>query len=508
MKTPPEDSSIARRTVRGSAYSVGASAITIALGLIRTYLMVTYLLPEEVGLAALGLFWVDLVATFSTTGLNNAYIHRPEADETTRKTYFTFSLLISLATFLVTLLIIPLVVPFYPQFDGLGGIILAYAAISLLKIYNLPQVTFLNKDLSFGRIARLDVAGAVAATITGPLLAATGFGVWALVGEYAAGVAIRFLLLLAFKRSWRPRLGWDRGQAAWFWNYGKSIWMNSNLTFAIDNFDDFWVGLALGKVPLGLYNKAYEFSRYPRRVVAGPILSVFFPAFALLQADRTRLSRAFFRSASLMVRTSALFSLLVILAAPEVFTLFLPGVWQPMRLTFQLMIVYTILDPLALAANRLMLATGHPKIVTRIRWLQLAVFIPAVIGGAAWLGIEGVALAADLMMLVGVLLLFRAARHVVDYSASALWRWPILASALVVGATLGLEQAFSGASPALILAVKMAAIPTLFGLVLFLTEREQLLTGMQMIWGLVKPQKSTEGIDGESDDRRPGRGDF
>jgi O-antigen/teichoic acid export membrane protein len=204
-----------------------------------------------------------------------------------------------------------------------------------------------------------------------------------------------------------------------------------------------------------------------------------------------------------MVRTSALFSLLVILTAPEFFTLFLPQVWQPMLVTFQLMIVYTILDPLSLAANQLLLATGHPKTVTRIRWLQLAVFVPAVVAGAAWWGIEGVALAADLMMLVGVLLLYRAVRLVVDFSALALWRWPILAAGLVAVATLGVDRLLEGMGPAWLLALKAIVVSVLFALILYLTEREQLLSGAKMIWGLVKPHKKLDQPDEQSDDRRP-----
>ena len=110
---------------------------------------------------------------------------------------------------------------------------------------------------------------------------------------------------------------------------------------------------------LGFYSKAYEFSRYSRRVVATPIISVFFPTFAAIQDDRLKLSRAFFRATSLMIRAGAFFSLLIVLLAPEIFTLFLPDVWQPMLLTFQLMMVYTLLDPITLAPHRLLLATGR-----------------------------------------------------------------------------------------------------------------------------------------------------
>ena len=100
-----------------------------------------------------------------------------------------------------------------------------------------------------------------------------------------------------------------------------------------------------------------------------------------------------------------------------------------MRPVFQLMIVYTFLDPLLLAVRRLLLATGQVSAINRAGWVQLAVFIPAVIAGARLYGIFGVALAADLMVLVGVVLLFRAARGVVDFSPAVLWLKPAVAVA-------------------------------------------------------------------------------
>ena len=481
----PPPSEIARHTVRGSVYSVTASAITIGLGLLRTYLMVTLLLPEQVGLAALGLFYVEMSTQFGSLGLNTAFIHKPDAGPADRRTYYTFHFLLGAGVLGAVSLAAPAIAGFYPQFDGLQVVIWLYAGITLLSVANQPQVAFLEKDLRFNRIAVLDVCGAVATTVVGPGLAFLGFGVWAILGEFAAGVLARFALLHFWIRPFRPQLGWDRASAGWFWRYGRSVWMNSNLTFLLGYFDDFWVGTGLGRGPLGIYNKAYEFSRYPRRVVANPVLSVFFPTFAYLQGDRTRLSRAFFRAASLIVRLGGLFALVAVIAAPEVFRLFLPEAWLPMRPVFQWMLAYTFFDPLQLAARRLLLATGRPGEVVRTGWFQLAVFVPAVVIGARGYGVEGVAVAADLMVLVGVFLLFRAASRVVDYSPSALWLWPVVAVVGITVLAVLAAPAMRGLADPWSLALKLTAVPALYAGFLYLVERDQLLTGVRMIRGLL-----------------------
>ena len=212
----------------------------------------------------------DFAIPAGQSWLNSAFIHKADPRPEDRRTYYTFQLLIGAGSLAVIALAAPAISRFYPAYGNLSLVIWAFTGISLLMILNQPQVAFLEKDLRFNRIARLDVIGAVSTTIAGPGLAYLGFGAWAVVGEFAAGVLARFAVLHFRIRPFRPQLGWDRGSAAWFWRYGKSVWMNSNLAYVLDNFDDFWVGTTLGKLSFGWYSKAYDFSRYPRRVVANP----------------------------------------------------------------------------------------------------------------------------------------------------------------------------------------------------------------------------------------------
>lgn len=489
MTSNPEEN-IAARTVSGSAYSVAASAVTLTLGFVRMTVMLRLLQPEHFGVAALALFYLNLAEQLRTLGLSNAFIHRPqkETNDAVRATFFTMQMGLVGVSVLVLALFVPLLSRFYPEMPLLGAVALAYAGISIFKGFHAVQTAVLSKQMAFRLIAIIDVSSSVVMTIVGPLLAWHGFGVWSIVAENFSGILTRTLLVWLLYRQWRPRFGWDTAVARWFWQYGRSLWGANNLTFLTDRFDDFWIGSFLGSAPLGFYSRAYEYARYPRRVIAAPILSVFFPAFASLQEDRLRLSRAFFRAASLMVRSGAFFSLLFILTAPQFIELLLTARWLPMLLTFQLMIVYTLLDPLAVAARNLLMAAGRPQVVLRVQLVQTAVFIPAVIALSAWAGIEGVALAADVMILVGVVLLFRQTKQVVDYSLRALWLWPLLGLGVTAVAVLALDPLWQTMPLWGALIAKSALITLLYPAFLWLTERRELRRGWRMIWGMVAPR--------------------
>ncbi len=465
-----------------------ASGITLTLGFIRAVLLARLLLPEHFGVATLALFFINLAARLRGLGIDNALIHRQEVDERVLSTYFTIRLGLVLGSMSILAAVAPLLGRFYPQMPLLRDVLLAFVGISVLRGLNSVQITILNKNLDFRDLALADVFSSVSMTLVAPLLAWQGWGVWSLVAEQFSGIAARAVLVWGFCRPWRPRLGWDRDIARWFWQFGIKVWMGGNLTFLLDRFDDFWTGTALGKTPLGFYSRAYEFARYPRRVIANPVLSVFFPAFARLQGEPLRLSRAFFRVTSLMVRLGFWFSLVFVLAAPEFIRLLLGERWLPMLTTFQLMVVYTLLDPLALGASNLLMAVGHPDLIVRTRAAQLSLFVPAVILFSRLGGIEGVALAADLMVVAGAVLLFRYANRFVDYSARALWLWPVISLVATAGVVLALAPRWALLPAWQGLLGKAALISGVYWTLLLLTEREQLLTGWQMIWGLLRPR--------------------
>lgn len=477
---------IARQTVGGSIYSVAASGVTLTLGLARAIIMARLLLPSHFGVTTLALFYLNLATQIRAVGFDSALIHRKDADDDVLATFFSLSLgQIALSVVLLAALI-PFVGLLHPDAPQLPVVLLAYAAIGVVKGFNGVQTTILSKRMAYRQLAITDVISSITMTVVGPALAWMGFGVWSIVAELGSGMLSRAVAIWILYRPWRPRLGWDSSLARWFFSYGSKLWLSSNITFLLDRFDDWWVGTFLGPNPLGFYSRAYEFARYPRRAIANPVLSVFFPAFAQLQDDRDRLSRAFFRPTSLMVRAGGLLSLLFVATAPEFVRLVLGEKWIPMQFAFQLMVVYTFLDPLLVSASNLLIATGFPDVILRARLMQALVFLPAVLLLGQSFGIEGVAVAADLMVLSGALFLYRKTSLVVDYSQRALWLWPVVAVILTISAVWALGGWWSDLSLWTAAIAKILIVTAIYLGVLFLAERRQLLAGWDMIWGLVR----------------------
>jgi PST family polysaccharide transporter/lipopolysaccharide exporter len=253
------------------------------------------------------------------------------------------------------------------------------------------------------------------------------------------------------------------------------------MNFLLDRFDDFWSGTALGSTALGFYSKAYEFARYPRRVIANPVASVFFSTFAKLRGDRERLSKAFFRVCSLVIRIGFLFGGVFALIAPEFIRLFLGDQWLPMAFTFQLMLLYTLLDPLLMLASKLTTAMGEPQALTKVRFVQLLFFLPAVVGLAHFFGIDGIAVAADLMLLLGLVIILPRVRQYVDFSVSRMMGFPLLGITLALPITLLVRRQLQVQKAVWSLISKVSFATFIYGGVLLIFEQEQLLNAIKLI---------------------------
>ncbi len=471
--------------VRGSAYAFAASMITLCLGFARSMLLARFLVPEHFGVVGLALFYIGLVAQLRGLGLDAALMHRQDAGSDFMQTYFSLRSLLDVIGFALLLVAIPILRIAHPSMTDLGRVLPWLAGAYLLSSFSQVQETLLIKHLAFSRLAITDVTASLVMTLVSVYLAWLGWGIWALVAERVTGLCTRFVLTWGIFRHWSPRLGWDRRVARWLWDFGQPLWLASNVSYLLDQFDDFWIGTTLGKEALGFYNKSYEFAQYPRRVVGNPLVTVLLPLFARAANDRLLLSRLFYRSTYLLLRMGFLIGGTFALALPEFIHVVIGDKWLPMLWTFRLMLVYTTLDAPVMLASNLLTVVGRPQALRQTSLAQAAFFVPAVVISARWIGINGVALAADGMLLVGAWQLYRALRTVVDLSLAGLVLWPLCALALAWSAGVYLESTAT-LTPGPALALKLGVFVTGYLGILFATERADVIYGLRWMWGVLR----------------------
>lgn len=475
----------------GSAYNIGVSIATILLGFTRYVLLMRMLGPDEFGVVSLALFFVSFATPFSVLGVDSALIQMKDPKKEDFSTHFGLRLGLSILILLIGILVSPALRQIYHAQATVVNVFLVLLTVNILQAsYSTPGI-IVRRKMRFGAIAALNLAASLAMTVTAPLLAYMGAGLWSLVAEQVVSHIVRWLGFWVVLRPWRPSLRFLLEKARSMLQFGSKVLSSSLLGISLDRFDDFWIGTFLGPTALGYYSRAYDMAQYPERILATPLTNVFFPTYAAVQDDKETLSKAFFRSSSFLVRVGFLLAAILMATATEITLILFDEKWLPIVPLFRLMLVYIFLNPLYVNLSYLFMGAGQPGTLARVRLVQVIFFVITVILFASFWGTSGVAMAANLMMFTGTIALLSLSRRLVNYSLTRLFKWPIVAAILSGAIGLGLMMVTQGLHMWANLILKSIAIAGCYGLILYLTERDTIHEYGSQILKLIMNKVST-----------------
>ena len=424
--------SIAHRSVRSSMYTMIASGINTFISFFRSIILARLVAPEIFGLYAFTTSFVLVTSSFPLFGMSSALLHRaPESEgEEALSVHFTITLIFNLVWAIIIAVIG--VFTFPHEYQWLLWIFLSTQFVDNLVI---TSRTLIIRNVIFKRIAIVDTISILLTTISVLLFAWKGYGIIGLISTDVVAAIVAVFGFLIIRPPWKIRLGWSPKIIRYFLSFGYRTFLGNLVGQALDNIDNLWTGRFLGNVQLGYYSRAYTFSIYPRKVLAYPINSVASGTYAELKNQKKQLSQAFFRANALIVRSGFLMAGLLALIAPEFIILLIGREWLPMLTAFRIMLLFTLLDPIRSTLGNLFIAVGKPEKVFWARLAQLGVLIVGLFIFGNLLGIAGVAIAVNLMILVGIIILLWQARSYVDFSILRLFGAPALA--LLIGLALG-----------------------------------------------------------------------
>lgn len=479
--------SLAKRSVTSAAWNSFASVTRVVVLFMRSVLLARLLPVEVFGTYTLAGSVIALSLVLANFGMGGAFLHRApetEDEEHAAAVHFTLKLIFT-SVWAVVLAVGTFVFVTGQTRTALLFLIVTTSGVQLTQT---PQL-ILTRRVVHRRLAFLQVSNVVLTTVVALGLAWQGITLWALLATDFVASLMYIVVLYIWRPVWRPRLAWSPTTVRYYLRFGLHNFLAQALLRALNRVDDLWAGRYLGEVALGYYSRAYTFATYPRQILAVPINQVAGGTYAELKENRRRLSQAFFRTNAFLVRSGFFLAGLLALVAPEFIRLVLRAKWLPMLDAFRLMLVFTLLDPIKVTVSNLFVAVGKPELVVRARFVQLVVLMIALYLLGPSLGISGVALAVDLMLVVGIAMLLWQARTYVDISLMRLFAVPGLAL------TLGLLAGFAaGNLPGIVGSdwwtglAKIVAFSLLYGLVMLILERHQMSEMMLHLVSFLKPK--------------------
>ncbi len=375
-----------------------------------TVVLARVLSPADFGLFAIVQFAVAFFMFFGDAGLGGALIQKAEPPSQ-RELSTVFFLQIGLGLVLVVLILVAgdairLVWKDLPE--GAEWVFRALSVGLFLTILRVIPSILMERQLLFGRLAIIEVAGTCGFYVSAVVLALMGFGVWALVvGTLAQGV-LSTVLALAL-RPWKPSLVFDRAALRPILAFGIPYQTKTVISFINAAVTPVYAGSALGAAAVGFIQWAQTTAYFPLKLVQ--IMGrVTFPLYSRLQHDPKAFAETLGRSIQICAFGTFFFVGYFLGMGRQVIHIIFTDKWLP---ALPLLYIYAsaisigFISPVAAAALD---ASGRPKIMARLafgwtalNWLVVLFATPrwGIIGFAAGYSVHVVVgnLAVLLMMI-------------------------------------------------------------------------------------------------------------
>lgn len=391
--------SIARKAIISTLWTSGLNYIAMGVGFVFGVLRDRILMPDENGIYMFGLAVVDILFILAAVSFNISVIQADEEKEDLYSTAFVLTLILG-----AIMLIAVLAVGWFLHLRGTLPIkIEAFIVLGIFSTLNLFTILFssyLEKQLDYKKIARINLVAVLAFPVISYVLVAMGMGAWGMVFGYCSTFVISFVGMTMVSR-YPVRLRLNPRTARWFLSMGWKLIFSRGMEVVFVRYGTLVTEYMLGTSLQGSYGRALKYWEMAPQTVAPAVVTVALPTYAKVQNDREKLSHAFTLVLFFLVRALMPF-VLVFAVIPESFIAVLGDQWQDAIPVLRILAAGALLSPMFENMKQLLYAKGKPEAIVRIRAVQLAVFLPAMYAFVLWYGISGAALAIVVNYFIGV----------------------------------------------------------------------------------------------------------
>ena len=317
----------------------------------------------------------------------------------------------------------------------------------------------LERSLEFRTLARIEISSVALALVTAIVAAWNGMGVYSLVLNAIATVALTSLQLW-WVSEWRPSRRWSVAEFRSLWGFSSHLGAFQVLNYFARNADTILIGRFLGATDLGWYNMGYRIMLFPVNSLSGVISRALFPVLSRQQADNASFGAIYLKTTSaIVVVTAPLMAGLWVLREPFV-EVVLGKRWLPVAAILAWLAPVGMMQSLLTTVGLIYMATGSTRSMMRWGVFASTMVVAALVVGLRW-GYLGVVRSYTVVTFLLVYPAFAIPLKLIDLRFMDLVRsvLPQLVTAAVMAVAVAfLDKAFlGGAEPLFKLVVLVPA---------------------------------------------------
>lgn len=352
-------SSLSKRSAKGGYHSALTQIGSFVVSTTATIVLARILTPEDFGLMAMVLVFLNFAAMFKDAGLSLATVQQDRVSEIEISSLFWVNVFISFLVAVILLILSPIISDFYSRSEI--NTIMPFLAISFL----VSGISVQHKAL-IQRLLRFDLIGIV--HVGSQVIGLASAIIYAILYQSYMALVINTLvmnvvstILFFYILDWRPRLAFNYSKTKKMLSFGGNVTGFNLVNYFSRNGDNILIGRFLGSEELGLYSKAYQLFMMPVRQIRNPLNAVMIPVLSRINEDGSRYNLYCSVFTEILAVLSFPLTLVCYLEADFIINLLLGKGWENSVPVFKVLALGGFLQIISGVRGGIMLSQGKSK---------------------------------------------------------------------------------------------------------------------------------------------------
>jgi len=407
--------SLKAKVLSGTKWVAFANLFKQLLQVLSLIVFARLLTPDDFGLFAILMIFVNFLLMFTDMGTAAALIHIKNPSQKLLSSIFFFNLFVGTVLCLLLVLLSGPIALFFenpPLKELLGLISINFVIVSL----GIVQKARYEKELDFKSLTLIESASVLIGIAAGITAAFKGLGVYSLVIQTLTTSTLAVLLIWIIAK-WRPLFYFSLSDIKSIWGYTANLTTFNFVNYFARNADNFLIGKFLSSSALGVYSLAYSIMLYPLQNISRVLLRILFPAFSHIQDDNEKFKKAYLRTIFFIALVSFPVMVGLIVTADTLVSLLFGDKWENLAIILMILAPVGILQSIGTTNGSIYMAKGNTSLLLKVGIWSTIVTILFFIGGI-FFGVEGVALSYLLSNLVLFYPVFKVSWEQIGLSVS------------------------------------------------------------------------------------------
>ncbi len=379
--------SLRAKTISGVFWSALQKFGVMAISFISNIVLARLLSPDDFGCIGMLAIFIVISSTFIDGGFGSALIQKKEPTEEDYSTIFYWNMILSLVLYGILFISAPAIARYY-EIPLLSDVLRVEGIVLIINALSIIQNNRLRKQLKFRKLAIIDIVSAVISITVTIVLAANGWGIWALVAQQLMLCSITTLILWLTNK-WHPKWVFSWQSFRELFNFGLFILIANLVNTFCNNIQGLLIGKIYNPATMGYYSQGKKLEELSSTSISSVVDRVAYPVLAEMQNDLPRMVRSLSRFiTSLAYLTIPLMLLFILLADPMIHLIYSEK-WLPAVPYFQILCIAGIAISLQGINYYAIAAIGRSGKLLLWTLVKRGVGLVLVVGGLAAFGMYG-----------------------------------------------------------------------------------------------------------------------